>query len=77
MVEICDVRHEYPYGLSPVLMEYFVNNDLDKTHRDISEHDIETNRIAVKMVIAEFPDGNDDEKIKKKQRKKLWCNTQS
>ena len=32
-------------------MEGYVNNNLDETHRDVSEHDKETNRDAMKMVI--------------------------
>ena len=51
MVEICEVRDEYPDDSSPVLMEDCVNKNLDETHRDISKHDIETNRDAMKMLI--------------------------
>ena len=50
-MEIFEVRDEYPYDSSPVVMEDFLNNNLDETHRDISETDIETNRDAIKMVI--------------------------
>ena len=57
-------------------MEYYVNNNLDETHRDISEHDIETNRDITKMVIEEFPGGHDDDEEKKLENKKN-CNTQS
>ena len=46
-------------------MEYYVNNNLDETHRDISEHDIETNRDIIKMVIEECPGGHDDDEGKK------------
>ena len=70
MVEICEVRYEYPDETSPVVMEYCVNKNLDETNRDISEHDIETNRDAKKMVIEECLDGHDDYEIKKNQRKK-------
>ena len=36
----CEVRYEYPYDSYPVVMEDFVNKNLDETHKDISEHDI-------------------------------------
>ena len=60
VVEICEVRDEYPYDLSPVVMEYCVNKNLDETHRDIYEHDIETNLNATKMLIEKYPDGHQD-----------------
>ena len=31
MVEVCEVREEYPYDSSPVVMENCVNNNLDET----------------------------------------------
>ena len=70
MVEKCEVRDEYPDDSSPVVIEYCVNNNLDKGHRDISEHYIETNRDAIKTVLEKSPDGNDDDEKKKLQRKK-------
>ena len=69
MMEKCEVRDEYPSDSSPVMMEDFVNKNLDETHRYISDHDIETNWCAMKMVIEELPDGHHDDKIKKYQRK--------
>ena len=57
-------------------MEDCVNKKLDETHRDISEHDIETNLNATKMVIEKYPDGHDDDKKKNIKNKKMW-NTQS
>ena len=63
MVEICEVRNEYLDDSSPVVMEDCVKNNLDETHRDISEHDIETNQYAMKIVIEEFSDNHDDDKI--------------
>ena len=47
----CEAGDENPDGSSPVVMEDCVNKKLDKTHRDISEHDIETNMNAMKMVM--------------------------
>ena len=58
-------------------MEDFVNNKLDETHRDISEHDIETNLNATKMVIEKYADDHDDYEIKKHHRKPKMWNTQS
>ena len=69
MVDICEVRYEYPDYSSKVAMVDSVNKKLDETHRDISENDIETYRDAMKMVIEEFPDGHDDDKIYKHQIK--------
>ena len=43
VVEVCKIRNEYPDDSSPVVMEDCVNKNLDETHRDIYEHDIETN----------------------------------
>ena len=40
VVEICEFRDEYPDDSSPILMEDCVNNNLNETHIDISEHDI-------------------------------------
>ena len=51
MVDICEVIDEYPDDSSPVVMEDCFNKNLGETHRDISEHDIETNRGAMKIVI--------------------------
>ena len=65
MVEICEVRYEYTDNSSPVGMEYCVNDNLDETHRYISEHDIETNTNATKMVIEKYLDGHDDDEEKK------------
>ena len=62
---IREVRDEYPYELYPVVMEDCVNKKLDEIHRDISEHDIETNLNATKMVIEKYPDGRDDDEKKK------------
>ena len=47
----CEARDEYPDDSSPVVMEDFDNNKLDETNRDISEHDLETNMNATKIVI--------------------------
>ena len=40
VVEICEVRYEYPDDSYTVVNEDSVNNNLDKTQKDISEHDI-------------------------------------
>ena len=69
MVDICEVRYEYPDYSSKVAMVDSLNKKMDQTHRDISENDIETYRDAMKMVIEEFPDGHDDDKIYKHQIK--------
>ena len=50
-MDICEVRDECTGDTSAVVMEDCVNDNLDEIHRDISEHDIETNRYAMKMVI--------------------------
>ena len=47
----CEVRDEYTDDSSPVVMADCVNKKLYETHIDISEHDIETNLNATKMVI--------------------------
>ena len=47
----CEVREEYPDYSYLVVMEDCVNKKPDETHRDISEHDIETNLNSTKMVI--------------------------
>ena len=52
-------------------MEYYVNKKLDETHRDISEHDVETNMNATKMEIEKYPDGHDDDKEKNRENKKM------
>ena len=70
MMDIFEVRDEFPDDTYPVVMEYFVNKNLDETHKDISENDIETNQDAMKMVIEECPDGHDDDKGKKVEREK-------
>ena len=51
MMEKCEVRDEYPSDSSPVMMEDFVNKNLDEIHRYIHEQDIETNWGAMKMAI--------------------------
>ena len=51
MMEIFEVRHECPHDKYLVVMEDCVNNNLDDTHRYISEHNIETSCYAMKMVI--------------------------
>ena len=51
VVATCEVRDEYLDQSSTVVIEDCVNKKLDETHRDISEHDIETNLSTTKMVI--------------------------
>ena len=51
MMDICEVKDECPDGKSPVVVEYCVNKNLYETHRDVYEHDKETNRDTMKMVI--------------------------
>ena len=58
--DICEVIYQYPDESSPIVMEDGVNKNLDETHRDISEHDIETYMDATKMVIEKYPDGHGD-----------------
>ena len=70
VVEICDVRDKYPDDSYQVVMEDCVNNNLDETHRDISEHDVATNMDATKTVIEKFPDGHDDDDKKTSEGKK-------
>ena len=70
MVETCEVIYEYTDDSSPVVMEDFVNKKTDETHRDISEHDIQTNMNVTKMVIEKYPDVHDDDKRKKIREKK-------
>ena len=65
---ICEVIDGYRDDTSTVVMEDFVNKKLDETHRDIYEHDIDTNMNATKTVIKKYPDGHDDDE-KKTQRK--------
>ena len=67
-METCEVRYEYPDDSYPVVIKYCVNKKIDKTQKDISEHDIETNLNATKMMIEKYPDGHDDEK-KRENRK--------
>ena len=69
VVEICEVRYKYPDDLSLVMMEDCANKNMDEIYRDISEHDIETNWDAIKMVLEKIQDGNDDDE-KKHYRKK-------
>ena len=52
-------------------MEDCVNKKLDKTHRDIYEHDIETNMNATKMVIEKHPDGHDNDERKNQRKQKM------
>ena len=56
-----EVRDEYLDNPYPVVMEDCVNKRLDETYRDISEHDIETDLNATKLVIEKYPDGHDDD----------------
>ena len=77
MVQIFEVRDEYPDDSSTVVMEYCVNENQDETQRDIYEHDIETNRDAMKIVIKKFLDGHDYDEIKNTREIKQRCNTQS
>ena len=51
MMEICEARDECTDDTSPVMMEDFVNKNLDEIHRYIHEQDIETNWGAMKMAI--------------------------
>ena len=48
-----------------------MNNNLDETHRDVYEHDKETNWDAMKMLIEEFPDGCDGDKKNNIREKKI------
>ena len=41
-----------------------MNKNLDEKHRDISEHDTETNMNVTNMVIEKHPDCHDDDKKK-------------
>ena len=61
MMDIYEVIYEYTDDTSPAVMEDCVNNNLDEIHGDITEHEIETNRYAMKMVIEECSDGQDDD----------------
>ena len=65
VVEICEVRDEYPDDSSPDVMGYCFNKNLDETHRYVSEHNKETNQDTMKMVLEEFPDGCDDNEREK------------
>ena len=51
------------------MTEDCANKNLDETHKDISEHDIETNQYAMKMVIEECLDGHDDDEKKTSEKK--------
>ena len=56
---------------------HFVKNNLDETHRDVSEHDIKkTNQDDLKMIIEECPDAHDDDE-KNHIREKQNINAQS
>ena len=66
----CEVRNEYPYDLSTVVMESCVNKKLDETHRDISEHDIENNLNAPKTVMGKYPYCHNDGERKTEKTKK-------
>ena len=66
----CEVIDEYSDDSSPVVMEDFVNKKLYEAHRDISEHDIETNLNATKMVIEKYPYGHDDDEEKNQREQK-------
>ena len=48
-----------------------MNNNLDEIRIYINEHDIETNRGAMIMVIEECLDGQDNEEKKTVENKKL------
>ena len=61
VVATCEVIYEYPDDSYTVVMEDFVNKKMDETHRYISEHDIESNINATKIVIEKYPDAHDDE----------------
>ena len=76
-MEICEVRDECPDDTYSVVMQYCVNQNLYETHRNISEHDIETNWDAMKIVLEESPDDYDDEYIKEVSEKKIKFNRQS
>ena len=52
------------------MMEDCVNKKVDETHRDISEHDIETNLNVTKVVIKKYPDGHDDDEKKTPEKKR-------
>ena len=71
MMEVCEVRDECPDDTSPVVMEYYVNNNLYEIHRDITEQETETNQDAMKMVIEEFLDVQDDDEKEKQLRIKI------
>ena len=51
MMEICEVIDEFTDDTSSVFMQDFVNKNLDEIHRDITDHDIETDRYAKKMAV--------------------------
>ena len=59
MMDICEVRYEYPDDSSTVMTEDCVNKNLDETHTDISEHDKEINWDAMKTLIEVFPESCD------------------
>ena len=68
-MEISEVRDECPDDKSTVVMEDCVNNRLEEIHRDITENETETNWDAIKMVIEEFLDDQNDDEKEKQQRK--------
>ena len=69
MVEICEVRNEYPDASYPVVMEDCVDNNSGETQRNMFEQNIKTNLDATKMVIETFLDVHDDDKKKKSEKK--------
>ena len=50
MMEVCEVRGEFPDDKYPVVIKGCGNNNLDEIHRDITEDETETNWDAMKMV---------------------------
>ena len=64
MMGICEVKDECPDHTFKVVMEDCVNKNPDEIRIYITEHDIETNRGAMIMVIEECPDGQDNEEKK-------------
>ena len=46
------------------MIEYCVNKSLYEIHRYITEHDTETNQDAIKMVLEECSDSQDDDEKK-------------
>ena len=48
-----------------------MNKKLDETHIDISEHNIENNLNATKMIIEKHPYGHDDDEKKRRKQTKV------